>query len=95
MARDRPSPYGDRVAIYETPSIIYNITEENTTMEMTITLNNEQTQQLEKLAKHCSVHPQELVRAAINDFLSRPSEDFLRSAHYVVEKNEELYKRLS
>ena len=75
--------------------IIYNITEENTTVEMTITLNNEQTQQLEKLAKHCSVHPQELVRAAINDFLSRPSEDFLRSAHYVVEKNEELYKRLS
>lgn len=71
------------------------MTEENTTVEMTITLNKEQTQQLEKLAKHCSVHPQELVRAAINDFLSRPSEDFLRSAHYVVEKNEELYKRLS
>lgn len=64
-------------------------------MEMTITLNNEQTQQLEKLAKHCSVHPQELVRVAINDFLSHPNEDFLRAARYVVEKNEELYKRLS
>ena len=64
-------------------------------MDMTITLNTELTQQLEKLAKDCSVHPQELVRVALNDFLSRPNEDFLRAAHEVVEKNEELDKRLS
>ncbi len=64
-------------------------------MQITIDLNKEQVKQLEQLAKRLSVHPSELVRIALNDFLSRPSEDFRRSAHHVVEKNEELYKRLS
>ena len=64
-------------------------------MQMTIDLSSKQTEQFQHLAKSLSISPQELVRAAIDDFLSRPAEDFRRAAHYVLQKNQELYKRLS
>ncbi len=64
-------------------------------MQMTIDLSNKQTEQFQELAKSLSISPQELVRAAIDDFLSRPAEDFRRAAHYGLQKNQELYKRLS
>ena len=66
-------------------------------MQMTIDLSDKQTEQFQQLAKSLSVSPQELVRAAIDDFLFDPigAEDFSQAARYVLEKNEELYKRLS
>ena len=64
-------------------------------MQMTIDLNNKQTEQFQQLAKSLSISPQELVRAAIDDFLWRQAEDFNQAARYVLEKNKELYKRLS
>ena len=62
---------------------------------MTIDLSDEQTEQFQQLAKSLSIPPQELVRAAIDDFLLHQAEDFNQAAHYVLQKNEELYKRLS
>lgn len=64
-------------------------------MEMTITLSKDQAKQLGKVAKRLSVHPHELVRAAINDLISDPDEDFRRVARHVFRKNEELFTRLS
>ena len=46
-------------------------------------------------AKSLSIPPQELVCAAIDDFLLRQAEDSSQAARYALEKNEELYKRLS
>ncbi len=64
-------------------------------MQMTIDLSDEQTEQFQQLAKSLSIPPQELVRAAIDDFLLHQAEDFNQAARYVLQKNEELYKRLS
>ena len=64
-------------------------------MQMTIDLSDKQAEQFQQLAKSLSISPQELVRAAIDDFLLCQSEDFSQVAHYVLGKNEELYKRLS
>ena len=66
-------------------------------MQMTVDLSDEQAEQFQQLAKSLSIPPQELVRAAIDDFLPDPigAEDFSQAARYVLEKNKELYKRLS
>ena len=64
-------------------------------MQMTIDLSDKQTKQFQQLAKSLSMPPQELVCAAIDDFLLRQPEDFSRAARYVLKKNEELYKRLN
>ena len=42
-----------------------------------------------------NVDPRELARAAVNSLLARPGDDFHRAALYVLEKNKELYERLS
>ena len=34
-------------------------------------------------------------KAAVNDLLTRPADDFNRAAKFVLEKNRELYRRLS
>ncbi|NOZ05890.1 MAG: DNA-binding protein [Chloroflexi bacterium] len=64
-------------------------------MQMTIDLSNEQAERFQQIAKSLSVPPQELMQAAIDDFLSRPTEDFRQAARYVLQKNEDLYNRLS
>ena len=57
-------------------------------MQMTIDLSDKQTEQFEQLAKSLSISPQELVRAAIDDFLPDliGAEDFSRAARYVLKK---------
>lgn len=64
-------------------------------MSVTIELNDEQSKQLEQRASELGVDVRDLARAAVNDLLSRPADDFERAAKYVLEKNRELYKRLS
>jgi antitoxin FitA len=58
-------------------------------------LDEEQSQRLEERARELRVDPRDLAKAAVNDLLSRPSEDFARAANFVLEKNRELYRRLS
>lgn len=64
-------------------------------MSMTIQLDDEQSRRLADVARDLQVSPAELAKAAINDLVSRQADDFERAARHVLEKNRELYRRLS
>ena len=55
-------------------------------MQMTSYLSSKLTEQFQQLAKSLSIPPQELVRAAIEDFLLCQAEDFSQAARYVLKK---------
>jgi predicted transcriptional regulator len=61
----------------------------------TISLSEKQSQQLREIAKQYHIAPEELVRASIEDLLTRPQNDFQIALEYVLKKNAELYKRLA
>lgn len=62
---------------------------------ITITLPEDRLQKLQEMASHFQVAPEELVRAGIEELLTRPQEDFQRALEYVLRKNAELYQRLA
>lgn len=64
-------------------------------MTILVELDEVQSQRLRELALTLKVDANELARAAINDLVSRPAEDFDRAVQYVLEKNRELYRRLA
>lgn len=64
-------------------------------MPISLQLDEEQSQRLERVARELKVDANELAKAAINDLLSRPPQDFDRVVHYVLDKNRELYRRLA
>lgn len=64
-------------------------------MSIVLQLDEEQSRRLEARASELKVDPQDLAKAAINDLVSRPAGDFERAARFVLEKNQELYRRLS
>jgi hypothetical protein len=64
-------------------------------MTITLQLDDEQSRRLLEISRALNVDPSELAKAAINDLVSRPSDDFDRAAQHVLEKNRELYRRLS
>ena len=64
-------------------------------MKITIDLNEEQEEQLRKVAGSLGIDPAELAKATLADQLSQPAEDFQKSAEYVLKKNRVLYQRLS
>jgi len=64
-------------------------------MSIALQLDDEQSRRLEQLARELGVDARELAKAAVNDLLSRPADDFDRAARFVLEKNRELYRRLS
>jgi hypothetical protein len=61
----------------------------------TISLSEQQAQQLREVASQYHVAPEELVRASIEDLLHRPQSDFQKALEYVLKKNEDLYRRLA
>lgn len=63
-------------------------------MSISLNLDDEQSRRLEARARELGVEPGELAKAAVNDLLSRPDDDFIRAAQFVLEKNRELYRRL-
>ncbi len=63
-------------------------------MKITIDLNDEQEEQLRKVAGSLGIDPSELAQATLADQLSQPAEDFQKAAEYVLQKNRELYERL-
>jgi hypothetical protein len=63
-------------------------------MPISLQLDDEQSRRLEERARELGVDPGELAKAAVNDLLSRPDDDFSRAAQFVLEKNRELYRRL-
>jgi len=64
-------------------------------MSISLKLDSEQSSRLEERARELGVDPQELARAAVNDLLGRSADDFDRAAKFVLNKNQELYRRLS
>ena len=64
-------------------------------MTITLQLDDEQSRRLLEISRELNVDPSELAKAAINDLVSRPSDDFDCAAQHVLEKNRELYRRLS
>jgi antitoxin FitA len=64
-------------------------------MPILLKLDEEQSQRLERVARELNVDASELAKAAINDLVSRPADDFDRAVKYVLEKNRELYRRLA
>ena len=64
-------------------------------MTILLELGEVESQRLQELALTLKVDAKELARAAINDLVSRPAEDFDRAVQYVLAKNRELYRRLA
>ena len=61
----------------------------------TITLPDERVKKLQELAEHFRIAPEELVRASLEDLLTRPLDDFQKVVDQVLTKNKDLYKRLA
>ena len=62
---------------------------------MNVELSDTVLQQLAEHAKRLGVRPEELARAAVTDLVSKQSQDFEDAAELVLNKNAELYDRLS
>ena len=63
--------------------------------DFTITLAEERAERLRELAREARMSPEQLLQTGVDEWLSRPGEDFPTSAAYVLQKNRELYRRLS
>lgn len=62
---------------------------------ITITLSDEHMQRLREAAERYGVSPEDLARVSVEELIARPDEKFERAARHVLEKNEELYRRLA
>ena len=62
---------------------------------ITVPLSEDRLQRLKAIAEQAGVSPEELARASLEEWLALPREDFVAAARYVLEKNRELYRRLS
>jgi hypothetical protein len=64
-------------------------------MKLTVNLTGPQEQALAEVAGRLRLRPEELAAALVRDLVSAPSADFESAARKVLEKNAELYRRLS
>ena len=64
-------------------------------MKVSIELSPADTERLQEKASQLGVPPERLAHAAISDLLSRERGDFEAAARRVLEKNQELYRRLA
>lgn len=62
---------------------------------ITISLPDERLQKLKELATLFQVAPEDLLRASLEELLTRPEGDFRRALDFVLKKNAELYRRLA
>lgn len=62
---------------------------------ITVTLSADRVAKLEELAARYGVPLEELARAGVEDLLSRTDDAFEKAAEKVLQKNAELYRRLS
>ena len=64
-------------------------------MTLNLELDEQQARRLQEIASRLNVSVSDLAKAAINDLLAKPDNDFERAAERVLKKNTELYKRLA
>jgi predicted DNA-binding protein len=62
---------------------------------VTLSLSDEEMRRLEELSKSEGLTVEQMVRLGINDFIGQPDESFRTVVRRVMEKNAELYRRLS
>ncbi len=62
---------------------------------LTISLSDEEMQRLEELSKRESLTVEQMVKLGIHDFIGQPDDAFRAAAKRALEKNTELYRRLS
>jgi antitoxin FitA len=62
---------------------------------ITVDIPDEQLQKLQQLARDNQVSPEDLLRVNIEEWLTRPQDEFTQAASYVLKKNVELYRRLA
>jgi hypothetical protein len=68
---------------------------ENMFMRLSVEIPEAQAQQLQEAAGRLGVRVEQLAQAAIADLMGQQAVDFENAAARVLEKNEELYRRLS
>ena len=61
----------------------------------TITLPDERVKKLREIADRFRVAPEELVRASLEELLTRPMEDFQTVLERILNKNADLYNQLA
>jgi hypothetical protein len=64
-------------------------------MKLSVELTDEQQRRLAEEAQRLHVAVEELAGAAVRDLLAEPEGDFQQAARRVLEKNRDLYRRLS
>ena len=62
---------------------------------VTLSLSDEEMRRLEDLSRREGLTVEQMVRLGINDFIGQPEDSFRTAARRVMEKNAELYRRLS
>ena len=62
---------------------------------LTISLSDEEMRRLEALGKREGLTVEQIAQLAIHDFIGQPDDAFHAAAKRVMEKNAELYRRLS
>ncbi|MBI5315593.1 MAG: ribbon-helix-helix protein, CopG family [Nitrospirae bacterium] len=62
---------------------------------LTISLSDEEMRRMEELSKREGLTVEQMVRLCIHDFIGQPDDTFHAAAKRVIEKNAELYRRLS
>jgi hypothetical protein len=64
-------------------------------MKLAIELTEEQAERLREGASRLGVEPEQLALAAVTDLIASEGPDFDAAAQRVLDKNEELYRRLA
>lgn len=64
-------------------------------MKITVEISGPREEQLAEVARRLNVRLEALAIAAVEDLLAQPEADFRKAANRVLEKNRELYQRLS
>jgi len=64
-------------------------------MTFNLELDEQQVKRLQEAARRLDVSVNDLAKAAINDLLAKPDDDFEHAATRVLKKNAELYERLA
>ena len=67
----------------------------STHMKVTIDLSPAQGERLRQEAERLGLTPEDLARAAVTDLLATRADDFEAAAKRVLQKNQELYRRLA
>lgn len=64
-------------------------------MKISVELTDEQRARLEEAARRLNLRPEQVAQAALDDFLLQEDQELESVADRLLEKNAELYRRLS